>query len=318
MTTSKRLAIYLMFAQAVLFAAETAVVHQIGAKVDIALLAFLRGAAGVALAVVICGGAGAAALRTDQLWLQLLRGIVSLLYLWVMLFSFSRLPFSDATAISYTQAIYIMLFSVLILKESVRWSLWLTAGVGISGALLIAQPAGTGYSVIYLFALVGTSLNGLAFVLNRYLQRKDSAASTMLYTNIVMAVGNLPGLLWAELPTAGALPWCIGLVLFGPLGMYVGIVALKQASAASLAPYTLLRLVIGMIGGVIFFEEMPTRLSACGALLILGSCVRISSESGAQPFWRLRLLPLSVLRRFTHLLRPQSKTERPALRSAKT
>ena len=58
-----------------------------------------------------------------------------------MIYSFSRLPFADATAISYTQAGYIVAFSVLILGETVAWQRWAAAAIGIAGALLIAKPA---------------------------------------------------------------------------------------------------------------------------------------------------------------------------------
>ena len=145
--------------------------------------------------------------------------------------------------------------------------------MGIIGALLIAKPAFSGWSSAYLVALLGTSLNGLSFVLNRYLQREDSEATTMLYTNIVLVLGNAPALAIAGLPTPETILWLPGVFLFGPIGMYVGIVAVKHASAAMLGPFTLLRLVIGIVGGVIIFSELPDSFSALGAALILASCL---------------------------------------------
>src|SRR5207249_10799413 len=107
-----------------------------------------------------------------------------------------------ATAISYTQTAYIAVFSVLILGETISRSRWAAAGLGICGALLIAKPAFSGWSSAYLVAILGTSLNGLSFVLNRYVQREDSEATTMFYTNIVAVIGNAPALGIVALPTA--------------------------------------------------------------------------------------------------------------------
>jgi drug/metabolite transporter (DMT)-like permease len=121
---SQRLAIQLMIAQGMLFAAETAAIHQIGSRVSLMLLALIRAAAGLGLAVVLARHVGFAVLRTRQLPLQLLRGGVALFYLWVMMYSFGHLPFADATAISYTQAAYIAVFSVLILHEPVTRLRW--------------------------------------------------------------------------------------------------------------------------------------------------------------------------------------------------
>jgi drug/metabolite transporter (DMT)-like permease len=268
---SERLAIQLMIAQGLLFAAETAAIHQSGSRVSLMQLSLIRAAAGLGLAIVLARKIGFAVLRTGQLRLQLLRGGVGLLYMWVLMYSFARLPFADATAISYTQAAYIAVFSVLILRERVTRLRWAGAAIGIVGGILIAKPAFSGWNVDYLVALVGTSLLGFGFVLNRYLQEQESAITTMLYTNLVPFLGNLPVLMTTGLPAPDTFLW-IPIILFGPIGMYIGIVAVKHANASMLGPYTLLRLVVGVLGGIVVFHEPPDAFSAWGAVLILVGC----------------------------------------------
>jgi drug/metabolite transporter (DMT)-like permease len=246
-------------------------------------LALLRGAGGVVLAFCLAGSIGFAVMRTRQLPLQLLRGTVSLLYLWVMMYSFAHMPFADATAISYTQAPYIAVFSVLILGETVTRSRWTAAAVGIIGAVMIAKPVFGDWNAVYLVALLGTSLNGLSFVLNRYLQREDSEATTLFYSNLVPLLGNAPVLVLAAAPAPGTALWLPAIFLLGPLGMLAGIIAVKHASAAMLGPYTVLRLVVGVLGGVVVFHELPDVFSACGAVVILASCVL---SSGGNINWR--------------------------------
>jgi len=280
----ERLAIQLMIGQGLLFAAETAAIHQIGSGASVMQLALIRGAAGLILALLLAREIGFAVLRTRQLPLQLLRGSVTVLYLWVMIYSFSHLPFADATAISYTQAAYIAVFSVLILREPVTRLRWAAAGVGIVGALLIAKPAFDGWNSAYLVALFGTSLNGLAFVLNRYLQRKDTEATTMFYTNVVPVLANAPALAMLELPPSETFLWFPGLIVLGPIGMYLGVVAVRHANASMLGPYTLLRLVIAMLIGLVIFRELPDVFSAFGAVLILAGCMlssRVNTPAGS-------------------------------------
>jgi drug/metabolite transporter (DMT)-like permease len=286
MNGSERLAIRLMIAQSGLFAAETVVIHAIGRHVPVMELGFFRAAAGVVLALILARRGGLTVLRTRQLWLQLVRGGVAAAYLWVMIYSFAHLPFADATAISYTQAAYIAVFSVLILGETVSTSRWIAAVVGIGGALLIAKPTFANWNAIYLIALFGTSLNGLSFVLNKYLQREDSEATTMFYTNLVPALAYAPSLLSAGLPPSGMLAWFPALLLLGPFGVYAGIVAAKRAAASMLAPYTLLRLVMGVAGGIILFRELPDVLSFLGAATIVASCL-ISTGILSRPSFRL-------------------------------
>jgi drug/metabolite transporter (DMT)-like permease len=268
-----RFAIQLMIAQAALFAAETAAIHQIGTRLSVMQLALLRGVGGVVVAVLLARKFGLAVMRTSRWRLQLVRGAVSLGYLWVMMYSFARMPFADATAISYMQVAYIALFSVLILHEAVGRVRWLGAAFGIAGALLIAKPGFGGWHTVYLVTLAGTSLNGLAFVLNRYLQREDSEATTMFYTNAVAVLGNVPVLFTTSSLPFEVLPWLPGVLILGPLGMYAGIVAVRHANASTLGPYTLLRLVISRVAGIAVFHELPDGLSFFGAALILAGCV---------------------------------------------
>lgn len=280
---NQRLAVQLMIGQGALFAAETAVIHQIGPGVSLILLALIRAVAGLGLALLLARRIGLAVLRTSQLPLQLLRGGIGTVYLWVMIYSFGHLPFADATAISYLQAAYIVVFSALILGEPVTRLHWTGVALGFVGALLIAKPAFASWHAAYLIALVGTSLNGLGFVLNRYLQEKDTAATTMIYANLVPVIANIPMLMLAKAASASSITlWMPVLFFLGPIGMYLGIVAIRHAKAATLGPYTLLRLVIGVIGGVALFHELPDIFSACGAALIVAGCV-ISSGTTPMP-----------------------------------
>jgi drug/metabolite transporter (DMT)-like permease len=285
----QRLAIQLIIGQGVLFAAETAIIHQLGAGVSLILLALIRAVAGLGLALLLARHAGLAVLRTNQLPLQLMRGGIGALYLWVMIYSFAHLPFADATAISYTQAAYIAVFSVLILGEPVtRWQL-AGAALGFVGALLIAKPAFASWHGAYLIALLGTSLNGLGFVMNRYLQKEDTAATTMLYANLVAVIANIPALMFSGLPSTFPVSvWVPAMFLLGPVGMYLGIVAVKHADTATIGPYTYLRLIIGSIGGVLVFHEAPDIFSIGGAALILAGCA-LSSSTRPSPQRRVEV-----------------------------
>ncbi|HKM74649.1 MAG TPA: DMT family transporter [Stellaceae bacterium] len=284
---NQRLAVGLMIGQAILFAVETAMIHHIGSRGSAMQLALLRSGAGVTLVGVVAWNTGWSVMKTSQLPLQLLRGFVSVLYLWVLMYSFAHMPFADATAIAYTQAAYIAVFSALILKERVTTLRWIATAIGTVGALLIVKPAFLDRNIVYLVALLGTSFNGLAFVLNKYLQRPggDSELTTMFYVNTIAVVCNLPVLATTRLPEPEVWPWLSGVLIFGPVGMYIGMVAVRHASASSLGPYTLLRLIVAIIGGVALFREVPDLLSWLGVAAILSSCLLalVPATPRAQP-----------------------------------
>jgi drug/metabolite transporter (DMT)-like permease len=272
---NQRLAIGLIVGQGIFFLAETAMVHHLGGRIPIIQLALLRATGGVVIATAIAWSSSVS-LRTQHIRLHLFRGGVALGYLWVLMYSFGTLPFADATALSYTQVAYIAVFSALILQEAVVLRRWIAAAVCVIGALLIAQPSFHDWNGSYFVVLAGTSLNGLAFVLNRYAQRYDNEVSTMLYVNLVSAIGGLcliPAFNASiEIPDAPTAFWLSGVFLFGPLGVFLGIVAVKHAETSTLAPYTLVRLVVGVLSGFVMFHEAPALGSIFGAILILISC----------------------------------------------
>jgi drug/metabolite transporter (DMT)-like permease len=296
-------------------------VHAIGPRVSVVQLSLLRSLAGLVIVAILAWrgrGLGWWIVKTEQLPLQVLRGVVSFAYLWVMILSFGNLPFADATAISYTQAAYVAIFSIAILGERVGAMRWAAVAIGFIGALFVIRPAFLGWNAIYLVALFGTSLNGLSFVLNKHLQRAggDSDVTTMFYVNAVPALLNLPVAATTPLPSIGVLPWLSGVAVFGPLGVYVGIAAVRHAKASALAPYTFLRLVIGVLAGIVVFRELPGLLGLVGAALILTSCVLSAIEKpfAATPWQRLKARSRQVVSTMPMLPRAEPAGGRGAFR----
>jgi drug/metabolite transporter (DMT)-like permease len=268
----QRFAVRLMVAQGVVFSVEVAIVHYLGSALSIVLFGTIRGLGGVLTAMAFAGKLDV--FRTQQLPLHLLRGATLLAYGWVMVYSYGQLPLADATAISFTQIIYIALLSIAILGERVPPRRWLAVAAGVTGAMFIAKPSFAGIGLVYLVALIGTSLNALSAVLNRYSNRKDTPETTMVYTNLACFLGNLPlCFVFMTVPDVWTLPWLATFLILGPLGMYAGILAAKYAEASVLGPYQLLRLVFGVLGGSVVFLEIPDAPTIIGIALIGSSCV---------------------------------------------
>jgi drug/metabolite transporter (DMT)-like permease len=260
-----------MVGQQVLFAAETATVHQLGGSLSLMQIALVRGAGGLLLVVVLARGRVCALMRTGQPLLQISRGLTAVAYLWVFAFSYSTLPLTDATGLSYSTAIYIALLAPLILGERVGAARWMAVAVGFGGAMLIVKPGFQTFSLAYLLVLAGTSLNGLAFVLTKLLERRDSPLTVMLWLNVITILCFSPGLHGvSEMPPS---PWLIGLVVLGPAGQYLGILALRHADASMLAPVNYVRLILAGGAAFLVFGEWPDLASILGATVIFASCV---------------------------------------------
>jgi drug/metabolite transporter (DMT)-like permease len=258
--------------QQLLFAAETAMVHRLGSSLTAMQIALLRGLGGLLLVAVLARGFRWTLFRTEHLWLQLLRGFVGVAYLWVFAYSFSTLPLTDATALSYSQAIYATLFASLILGERIHAWRWSATVIGIFGAMMIVKPGFQSLSGPYLFVLLGTSMNGLGLVLTKHLEHRDSSLTVMFYVNVVVVACFSAGFT-DGISSAQVSPWLLGLVLLGPIGQYLGILAVRYADVSALAPYSYVRLVIATAAALLIFGEVPDTLTIVGATIVLASCV---------------------------------------------
>jgi drug/metabolite transporter (DMT)-like permease len=271
-----RFGIALILVQQLLFTLDTAAIHHLAGSVSLWQLGLLRSIGGLALVICLSPSTGWTVFRTGNPVLQFVRAAVTVGYAWVLMYSFAAMPFADATAVGYTQAIYVVLLAPLVLGETAKSSRFLCALIGIAGALMIIKPGLSHVSFVYFGILAGTSLNALAMLLTKYLQREDSPVTVMLYVSIATIVAFLPGVA-DPLPAARLWSWLAIIVTAGPLGMYAGILSLRYADASSLAPYTYGRLVLAMIGATLVFGEAPDVISIMGVLCIIIACLAVDS-----------------------------------------
>ena len=277
---SERIGIALMLVQQILFTLDTAAMHHLASSVSIWQLGLFRSIGGISLALCLAPSVGWAVFRTHHPTLQFVRAAVIVAYAWVLIYSFKVMPFADATAIGYTQAVYVAFLAPPILGEVVGSRRFLAVLIGIGGVVLVVKPGFSQASPIYLAVLAGTSLNALALVMTRYLQRQDSPVTLMLYVNIATIISFIPGVAH-PLPTARLLPWLAVTCIAGPFGTYSGILAVRYADASTLAPYTYVRLVLAMAGATLAFREVPDFVSIIGVIFIVVACVVVDREAFA-------------------------------------
>jgi drug/metabolite transporter (DMT)-like permease len=277
----------LMTGQALCFAVETATIHSIH-SLTLPQLALLRTAGGTALILCFIPLFGWRLLRTSEIKLQLCRGASAASYLAVMMYALVHMPLTDATAISQTQGVYMVVLGYLLLHETASLRQWFAVALGLLGAVWLINPAFSAAIIAtYLVVLALTSLNALTAVLSRLVQGRDHAdvvdkkrrlflngLTVTLYTNLFGLVCYSPALPgpWPEFDVR----W-LAVLLVGPIGMLLGNFAVQYSSMAVVAPFTYVRLVaIGFIAPLLFGEPLTVRL-IIGSLLIVVACLLASS-----------------------------------------
>ena len=264
----------LMVSAFVMFSVMTVAIKLIGTRLPLVEVLLIRQLImTVILLPLFCADLGAT-LRTQRPGLQLLRGLLSL---GSMIFGFTALlhiPMADATAMGFSQVLFVTVGAVLILKEAVLPRHWAATAVGFVGVLIMLRPDASAINLYYLMALGGALFSAGITISVRILARSERTATILVYQAMVLiAALTVPTVLWWQTPTAGEwlLLLCIG--VFGTAGQYLITRAYQVGQAAALAPLDFSRLLMATVLGYLVFAEMPAMASMAGAVLVVGATV---------------------------------------------
>lgn len=134
-----------MLAGAFSLACSDALAKWLGAHYPPMQLLLLRAAlATPALLALVALTLGPAALRTANLGIHTLRGLINVVCAICFYWSMTLLPLAHTTALTFCAPLFIALISALVLKERLGLGAWLAIGAGFFGVVLIAASHGGG------------------------------------------------------------------------------------------------------------------------------------------------------------------------------
>jgi drug/metabolite transporter (DMT)-like permease len=259
-------------------AGEAAAVHQLGSNVTALQCAFMRSLGSLVLVVALSRSIGFAVFRTSNLGLQFVRGGLTVVSIWGIFYGFATLPLADATAITYTRAIFLSVLAAIVLGEHLDRTRWIGTFLGVIGCLVIVRPAFEGWRGEYLIVLVAAGLNAGAMAATKVLERNDSALTVMSYMTVISLAVSLPAV-FSPWPDIGKWPLLAMIAVLGPAALYTGLLAIRSADVSVLAPFDYARLIMAAAIGLVFFGEMPTFADFVGAAIITIVCVWVSTAA---------------------------------------
>ncbi|UWQ34326.1 DMT family transporter [Leisingera sp. M527] len=182
---------------------------------------------------------------------------------------------STVAAVFQATPLVITMGAALFLKEDVGWRRWLAICVGFTGVLLIIRPGLDGFEPAALLVVVAVLGVAARDLMTRTMDA--GVPSTVLSFQAFMAVIPAGALLLIFTPgDAQALAgseWMMmaGGVLFGVLGYYGIVTAMRVGDASAVTPFRYTRLLFSILAGVIVFGERPDTLTLAGSALIIAS-----------------------------------------------
>ena len=296
---------------ALLFAAMSALVRQLGDVAPVGQMVFFRSAFAILPVVVIYALRGelASAVYTRRPLGQLGRGLLSVFGMFTNFSALTRLPLADATAISFASPLFTVALAAVILKERVRIYRWSAVLVGFGGVIVMLIPhfdvghyaaagAMTAATVGSLLALISAFCNAGTVIQTRRLTQSETTPSIVFYFSVVCAIAGALTLPFAwHTPTGSELAALITLGVLGGIAHIFLTESYRHATASVVAPFDYTAMLWALLLGYWLFGELPSALVYVGGAIVAGA--------GLFVIWRERQLGLKRAREAGGPRRPE-------------
>jgi drug/metabolite transporter (DMT)-like permease len=270
------LGIALKLASVVVFAGMTVCIKLLGRDIPAGQTIFVRGLISISVIALISWSTGRLHLLKTDNWrshaLRSLCGTVSMFCLFVAL---TMIPLADLTAISFTTPLFLTVLAMAILGERIHRFRWTALGIGFVGVLVTIGPHLSfthGASAGVLVALASAIFSAFALMFLRRMSGGEHAITITFYFSLTfMVCAALTALQGWPLPTASQWLLIAGAGLFGVVGQLLMTYSYRYAEASTIAPLDYSNMIMAIVLGYLFFDEVPTLSVWVGAPLILGA-----------------------------------------------
>lgn len=233
---------------------------------------------------------------TRRLSRHILRGLSVVVANFAFFAGLAALPLAEASAIFFIAPLLITGFSAFFLGEYVGVWRWTALLVGLLGVLIIVKPGSAAFQWAVILPLLSAIAYATLHTITRSMGLAESPITMSLYIQLVFIVVCLGmGLMFGDGRFAGlghpsaefilrAWAWPSGrdVLLFVAAGFfsasggYLISQAYRSSSAGLVAPFEYSTVILAVLWGYIFWQEVPGLSSAFGIFLIIASGVFVA------------------------------------------
>lgn len=265
------------------YAGLWACVRSLSQDIHPLVLVFFRTLFGSLFILPLFFKSGLHSLKTKQLGLYTLRGILSISTVFLTFFALRHIPLSDAVSYSYLTPIFAIIFAVIFLKEHLGLKQWLPIGIAFLGAMILLRPGFQGINIGILASVAAALCFAGTLLCMKVLTVKDSVKLVTIYGYIIpLPLSALCAIFYWQWPE-GLMQW--GLLLLMSLLSVIAHLsmtqALSRADMGTVLPFDFIRLVFAAAMGALLFQDQLDALSLLGGTIILGASI-LSSRAQFQ------------------------------------
>jgi drug/metabolite transporter (DMT)-like permease len=201
-----------------------------------------------------------------------MRSLTEVVAVTCFILALANVPLATVTAIYQVAPLLVLAGASVIWGEKVGVARWFLIGLGLLGALLVAQPGGDDASP---YALLGF-VTAIASAARDLLSRKASADAPGLVVTFSVIVAVLLASFINNQVFEGWQPvrgvtwgYAVGAGFFVMLGHFFVYKSFRHASARIVAPFYYSFTLVAVAAGALLFQEIPNALALLGIGMII-------------------------------------------------
>ena len=232
-------------------------------------IAFFRNIFGLAFLLPLLMRSRFAILRTKQIGLHALRGVINMAAMLMFFTALAISPIAKVTALGFTAPIFMAILAVLVLGERFRIYRWSAIFLGFVGMLIILRPGLVAIDTGALLVIGSAALWAVAMIIIKIQSRTESSLTIVAYMGIFLGVFSIAPAVWVWQPFGlQTLGFMVLIGLFGSIAQMAISESLKETDSTALMPFDFLKLIWAAMIGVWFFSEIPDIYTWIGATVI--------------------------------------------------
>lgn len=215
--------------------------------------------------------------QRPHLGLHVARTLCGWAGLTLMFASVAHIPLADATAISFLNPVFGMIFAIPFLGERVGKWRWSAAGIALIGAVILLRPTPESFQPGALLALGAAVVLGVELNVIKKLTGRENPFSILLVNNAIGVGIASFAVVWVWIwptPLQWALMAALGCAMAVAQTCFVN--AMARADASFVAPLTYGTLIFAAVYDVLFYDVIPDGITILGASVIIAGALLLA------------------------------------------
>jgi len=215
-------------------------------------------------------------IKSSNKRLHFIRSFFGCLGVSILFTAILYIPISDATALTFLNPIFAMVFAAILFKESVGLIRWVAALISFLGGLILIRPTlDLNLEPIAVLCLFGAVIMGLEIICIKILSNKEKVFNILLFNNFfATCIGTFFIPFFFEVITLLEFTILFFISFFMLFGQFCFINSVKRADTSFLMPFFYTTLIFVILLDLIIYNSLPDKISYLGAsIIIFGSVV---------------------------------------------